>query len=535
MLARTIITLISTFSAGSALAIDVPSRIESVTVYADGAMVTRVAEINLSPGNNDIRLVGLVSDIEMEGLQVEVSGNDIRIGQIKLSTEQTREAFDVEIQNLRAKIDELTRDMTAIEDSSNAARLRLQFLNGIAEGYAKEAWLEGTRGTADVASWQAALDLLQSGSEDANKLIRDNELRNFELKKDISVLTRQLNALRGGSLAASIVEFSLSTNTTMQAEVRLHYYQEDASWSPRYEARLDSDSGQLRLLQQAEVIQETDEDWRNVELTLSTSEPQGDLIAPELTSQFLDLQEPRSLEPRMRAMKMEADSFSQFEEIVVTGNRVRADVGGFAVSYRVPGRSNITNDSDEPVSIDLAQFEFATTLVTQVVPRESTQAYLAARFVYDESLPLYGSTMTVYVDGAYVGETEMPTALPQAELVLPMGQDRRVEIRALTQGGEKGKQGIINKRKSETTDYLFEIINRRGTTSEVEVFDLYPVARNRAIEVTVPRTATPPDERDIDDQPGLVMWKKTLAAGETWRIQHQYTVTYPARSVLRKN
>jgi hypothetical protein len=158
-----------------------------------------------------------------------------------------------------------------------------------------------------------------------------------------------------------------------------------------------------------------------------------------------------------------------------------------------------------------------------------------AKFVYDQALPLQSSKMTVYVDGVYVGETQMPTALRQAEMELPMGRDRRVEVRLESQGGEKGKQGIISKRKSESTDYVFEIINRRSTVSQVEVLDLYPVARNRDIEVTVPRSATPPDERDIDDQPGLVLWRKSLAIGETWRIRHQYEISYPAKSVLSGN
>ena len=92
----------------------------------------------------------------------------------------------------------LTQRMKEFDDSSNAARLRLKFLEGLAEGYAKEAWNESTRGTANVSSWQAALDLLQSGADDANKLIRDNGVHKAELGKDLSVLNpasrRRLNA-----------------------------------------------------------------------------------------------------------------------------------------------------------------------------------------------------------------------------------------------------------------------------------------------------------------------------------------------------
>lgn len=124
MLAKTIVTLVSLLGAAYAFAVDVPSRVESVVVYPEGARVTRVATVSLARGNNEIRLVGLVSDIDIEGLQVEVAGNDIRLGQIKLNGEQRRESFDAEIKTLQAKIDALTRDMQAIKDSSDAARLR---------------------------------------------------------------------------------------------------------------------------------------------------------------------------------------------------------------------------------------------------------------------------------------------------------------------------------------------------------------------------------------------------------------------------
>jgi len=535
MFGKIFLVLISLVVAGPTLATDASSRVESVTVYARGAMVTRVATLDLSAGSNHIRLTGLVRDIRMEGLQIEVAADDVQVGQIKLGREQTRSAFDDDVQDVQAQIDKLTLDIMAIDDSSSAATLRLRFLQGIADGYAKEAWFEGTRGTANIESWQAALDLLQTGTEDANDLIRANSVKKSALNKDLSVLTRRLQELRGGALAASVVEFSLASGTAKQVEVRLHYYQQGASWSPRYEARLNSESGALKLVQQAEITQRTDEDWQNVTLTLSTSEPESALIAPELGSRFLDLYEPRMNAAPLARVAYEKDSPARLEEMVVAGAIARPDVSAFAVNYPVPGRSSVSNDRDEPVSINLAQFEFNVELVTRVVPRQSTQAFLLAKFVYDQALPLQSSKMTVYVDGVYVGETQMPTALRQAEMELPMGRDRRVEVRLESQGGEKGKQGIISKRKSESTDYVFEVINRRSTVSQVEVLDLYPVARNSDIEVTVPRSATPPDERDIDDQPGLVLWRKSLATGETWRIRHQYEITYPAKSVLSGN
>ncbi|MDH5621362.1 MAG: mucoidy inhibitor MuiA family protein [Gammaproteobacteria bacterium] len=535
MSVRISVLLCFSLACTSAVAASVPSRVDSVVVYPEGATVTRVASVVLNAGDNDVTFTGLVNAIDADRLRVEVADNGVRIGQVRLATEQQRDVLDAEIAAVQLDIDAVTERILAIADSSKAAKLQLTFLEGIATGYSKEAGRESIRGAADLNAWKAALGLLLSASADASKIIRENDVKSRELSKDLSLLQRKLSDLSGGSLATTAIELSLHSNRSVQAEIRLHYFQDDASWLPHYEARLDSNSGELLLAQQASVHQETDEDWTNVKLTLSTSQPGGELMAPTLESEFLNVEVPRPQKARRAGVAADryVASPMALEEVVVTGTRVaRADVGNFAVNYDIPGRISLANDSDEGVTLDLANFQFVAELVTQVVPRNSTQAFLAARFIYDRTLPLYGSGMTVFVDGAYAGNTEMPTALPQAELLLPMGQDRRIEVDAQTQGGEDRQDGIISKRKTEATDYVFVITNRRAAPSYVEVMDLYPVARNKSVDVEVPRTATVPDERDVDNEPGLILWKKTLGPGETWRIRHQYTVSYPADMVL---
>jgi uncharacterized protein (TIGR02231 family) len=519
------------------LAADVPSRVEAVTVYPAGAIVTRVAAVDLVAGENEIRLVGLVPSVDDDYLQAEIADARVKIGQIRLSTEQQRDSFNAEITSVIGEIDAMTDRIKAIDDSSNAARLRLKFLDGLAQGYATDAWREGSGGTASIDSLRAALELLQSGSEDANQLIRSNDFTKAALGKDLSVLQRTLAGLRGASLGTVAAELTLTVDRAISTEVRLRYFQGEAYWSPSYESRLDSNTGRLELAQQAVVSQQTDEAWSNVALTLSTSEPTGELAAPELESEFLNIAQPQvrqasNLTMERAAQRSAAADYEMVENIVVTGARRRANVGNFAVNYEIPGLTSVSNDSDEGITLDLARDNFNTELVSQIVPRESTQAFLAARFTYAKSLPLYGSEMMVFVDGVFSGVTEMPTVLPNAQVLLPMGQDRRIEVKSETQGGEGGQQGIISKRKTEATDYVFEITNRRDKPSYVEVRDLVPVARNRDINVEVPRSATPPDLKDIEDQPGLIQWNRTLQPGETWRIRHQYTVSYPADWVL---
>ncbi len=61
-------------------------------------------------------------------------------------------------------------------------------------------------------------------------------------------------------------------------------------WNWQYEARLDSQKKTVALVRQAQLQQGTGEDWSNIELTISTSQPSLNATTPALTSLFLNLE-----------------------------------------------------------------------------------------------------------------------------------------------------------------------------------------------------------------------------------------------------
>lgn len=504
------------------------TRVDAVTVYRSGAQVTRVAEVALESGVNEVTLSDLPPDVDPRGLRVEVSAPGVRVGQVHVSRLERRDPNDPQVQRLTAELERVKLRLGELEDDTKSAELQLKFLDGMAEGYAKQAWLEGARGSADVASWQQALTVLGDGADTARRRIRTNGVARAEAEKDRQRLERELATLQRGTLASSRVHVAVESERAQTAELALVYFRHAAGWEPWYEARLATGTGRLELIQNAMVRQSTAEPWRDVRLTLSTSEPALDFTPPKLASLFLDLRKPGTV-----AKSVEHFRIAPIEEVVVAADSgVTAQVAPYAVTYTVPGRVTIPNETDDARSFEVARYGYDARLVTKLMPRLSTDAYLTVVVRHDDRAPLYAAPMGVYVDGNYVGQTEMPTLLPGAEATLPMGPDRRVQLVVRDQGGEKTESGIIGRRRVEPTDYLFEITNRHEREVAVEVHDRYPVARNDEIEVEVPRSATPPDARDLDDRPGVVVWRKRLAAGESWRIRHQYQVSYPANMAL---
>ena len=521
----------------SSATLNSPSQVTAATVYGQGATVTRSAAIALSAGNNTVTFPDLPAGLNEARIQIEIADDAVNIGQVRLAQKQRSDAANAEVRKLEQTLQEARGQLQALTDSNQSADLTLKFLDGLASGYAKEAWFEGARGSADTASWRAAIKVLNEGSAAALARKRNNALERTQASAEVSRLERELAQARGQNRADSTLTVTLSSPDARTVAAKVRYYSNNASWRPLYEARLNSDSGTLELAQRAAVYQSSSADWTNIELTLSTSEPEGQLERPELASEFLDIAPKVSRQNFKNRASLRG---AAIEEVTVTAAHAVAPsqpaptVGNFAVTYAIPGTVTVANNADDDQLFDLSRAQFETELVTQIVPRQSTAAYLAARFTYDESVPLYGSDMRIYVDGVYAGASQMPTALPQAELTLPMGQDRRIEVAVTDQGGQRGEQGIIGKRKTEVTDYQFKITNRRAQATEVEVFDRYPVPRDKSISVEIPRKATAPSDKDLNSEPGLIVWRKRVAGGASWQINHQFEVSYPAGERLQR-
>lgn len=505
------------------------SEVTEAVIFSSGALVTREAKLSIGSGDTTVRVAGLPHNVSEDSIRVEVSNSDVRIGQVLLALEQLKDDSDYGLMALEQKLKETENSLGELDDRIQAAKLQLGFLESISNGFAKDSWTAAARGTADANAWSGAANTIGRISTQALRDIRITSVQKADVQKEIDLLKRQIRDTRGGGNSRKFLEVGLNSKFAVQSTLKIHYLQTDAEWKPVYEARLNSDTGDLVLNQLALVSQETGEDWRGVKVTLSTNSPEEELVAPELYSQYLDLYEDL---PASRSGSFKSKGVRLEEVIVTAQKRSEPTVSAYSVNYTIPGYVSIANDGDEQQVFELDTFTFTASLVTRIVPRESQNAFLTANIVFDKSTPLGASEMNTYVDGVYVGKTEMPGALPNEKVSLPMGLDRRVDFSLIDLGGENSTVGIIGKQAIERVDVQFDITNRRRSVTMVEVLDLYPIPRNRKVKVTVPDSATIPTENEVENKPGVIAWRKSLQSGDKWQIHHGYTVRYPAAAEL---
>ncbi len=544
MIALAAATVCGTSAAAALSLIDaaaLESRIDAVTVFPRGAEVTRVARVALQPGSNHVVLDGFPGDIDLARVRAEAAGGDAEVGSIRLEVRQRRDAFDNEVRRLQQAITAVGDEIAAINDEIAAAELQLKFLEGLAQDYSAGERRQTLSGQADIPSWSEALESLGKGASDTMRRIRESKTKLREAENERSALERELagKRKRREDSARLMVSLTSRAESAQETELRVTYFRRAAQWRSGYAAFIDTGNSEVRLVHEGRITQTTGESWTNVALTLSTSDPGGRMAAPDQGSRFLDIYDSREralMAGQGFAASAESATFEMAERKGVGDARnrkqPRGDSNRFAVLYRSPERVDIANDAEDEQELPLAEYRYDAALVSRVTPRQDPAAFVVARITHNSDTPLFGGQMRLFRNGSFAGVTRLPTLLPGAEVTLPMGTDRQLDVMAVDQGGEKGSEGLISARNTELVDFLFEIVNRHSLPVEVEAVDYYPVPRDERIEVSVPRGASAPDEEDFMDRPGVIVWRKELAPGERWRIVHQYEVSYPRDTVL---
>ncbi|ACY14518.1 mucoidy inhibitor MuiA family protein [Haliangium ochraceum] len=288
----------------------IASRIEAVTVYRAGALVTRVAVLEgealaalasgaTSAGLGEFQLVNLPLSLEDGSVRVRfepcASASDAAARAALPVAVDARVALDVpevaespepaRSEALRAALIEEERVRDQIAQVERALE-RIAALELAPRP-------EGEEGAPPPASPMASrLAMLSFRSERQSAL----GARKRELQDDLRRASERRAELeereRRASSARQIEEHELRKSVVVRvragqaqaARLVLSYHVPGARWAPAYSIRFDRSLREADLSMRAVVCQGTGEDWSGVSLLLSTAQPQRWTELPELRS-----------------------------------------------------------------------------------------------------------------------------------------------------------------------------------------------------------------------------------------------------------
>ncbi len=274
----TLLTFMSSVAA-SAADIEATSTIDSVTVYPDGATVTRVLKLNLPAGENVVLARDFPLGLDPASLRVEGEGG----ARIQIGSIDARPPAPQPIQSTperEKKIQALEDERASLDDRMTAANVRKNF----ARRFATDAPLGlGEESNArPLAEWREAFKAIEEEISRADETIRGLQVKKREIEAEIAILRAGQRTDPPKKLE---VRIDLATQAAAAATLRVSYTVRDARWLPLYDARLDTGAKDkrpsLELVRRAEIVQRTGEDWANVSLAVSTVRTRRQRAEPE--------------------------------------------------------------------------------------------------------------------------------------------------------------------------------------------------------------------------------------------------------------
>lgn len=512
----------------------------AATVYAQGALVSRKASLQLPAGQHTLELRDMDPSLSLDAMNIRLDGATITSRSWTARPDGPyRAPRTPEWMAAKAALDQATEALALLDDrialalaSAQAAQDQIDFLNGLTVP-------EDT--VADVDMLRAIGQLIASDGTAARAAMRGAEVEVRKLQRErpdlefaVAQTQAALDAVTPTNTAPATLALNVNVPQSVEATLDLSYITGGVSWAPTYAFDL-VDETSLSIARSAVISQFTNEDWTDIQLTLSTLEPFAQSEPSQLWPQLRRIEEP--VTQKRELLRIQSDSPRAAAEpimespVIVGEAAATASFEGIGVTYTLPAPVTIRAQSEE-LEIALDTLSMDATLTARAIPLFDDTAFRLASITNTSTEILLPGRALLYVDGQLVGNTQVGVLPPNAEADIFFGRIDGLRLTRAVLDRNEGDRGIISRSNEETEDVRIEVENLTSQAWDVTLRDVVPYSEQE--DLVIDWSASPaPDVSAVDDQRGILEWQLSLPAGETQSIAIRTELTWPEDKVLR--
>ncbi len=538
---RLLLTTGLLFSATTALSDELPAtgRLMAVTLFPQGASLTREVSFDASAGAHTLLLTDLPAETAAEGLRV--TGQDgVLVGAVWLRGDRmppkepvltpAQLAAKARLEAAQADLDTNLDAVAAVAAQIEAADAEVAFLAGArpeGAGLSAESLKSLSAVIADgvLAARKRAIG--------AGAALRKVQLAATEATRRRDSAQAVYDALPGASTDYATVSIAVTVTTPGPHLLTITQLVEDAGWSPAYELTLHRAApASLTLSRGALVTQYTGEDWVGVDLTLSTARPSDRTTASDLYPDYREIYDPQA-EMAMQAKSGEGagmgDAVAMAEPAAAT--MAMPEMQGDVLVYHAAAPADVASGV-ENLRLALDEVSFAPVVQAVAVPRADPVAYMTARFTNTSGEVLLAGPVFLYSDRNLIGAGQLPLLAPGDEVTQGFGAiDGLILERRMPEVSE-GDRGILSSETEQSQTATLTVRNLTGESWPVRLIDQIPYSEQDDLEVTFAANPAPTEE-NVDGQRGILAWEFDLPAGAGKSIEIEQSLRWPTGMALR--
>jgi hypothetical protein len=259
------------------------SRIVHVTVYPDSALVTREVEVPAGAGTVELVVSPLPERTVNSSLYSE-NADGIRVLTTRFRTRPVKENTREEVRKLEDEIKKLQATSRKLQADMEACKQNMGLL-GKLENFTTVSTQHATeKGKLDSEATIALAKYLMDGRGEKTKEMVALQQQMESNAEQLEFVQRKLREMSAGtSKTERDAVIVVDKANAAAGQVRLNYLVDAASWRPQYKLRAGKDlKANVQLEYLAAIVQQTGEDWQNVNLVLSTAQPMLNAAPPDL-------------------------------------------------------------------------------------------------------------------------------------------------------------------------------------------------------------------------------------------------------------
>ncbi len=530
--------------------------VQSAVIYLDGAELYQKKEVTLNVGRTQITFNGISSKTISKSIQVTASG-DVNILSVVDKLNFLDNVFDSpKTKTINDSIKLLSENATLLGYDREAYETEKQMLN-------KNQSIGGQDKGVSIAELKLAADFYRSRIKEINaemyKIDKKINLQNESINK----LNNQLIELNGtpkGPTAEITVLVSSATKQTITLDLK--YLVSDAGWAPSYDIITEDVNKPITLKYRAKVYNNTDVDWKNIKIKLSTGDPMKNASKPQLEDWLLNFNTmPNTESSGYRGKKQESTLSQQniyntrggrsgdqnyyidsdkINSIPVPQNQIQdlkrttqkvtleeIEISDLSAEFDIKTEYTIPSDA-KPYIIDVTTYNLPASYKHFSIPKADNSAFMLARITGWEELELVAGPANVYMGGTYIGQSFINTKSTNDTLDLSVGRDNKVMVSRVKLKDFNNEKLIGNNKKS---TYSYEIIvknNRKGAIT-IDLEDQIPVSQSSEITVETIDVS----KGELNPLTGKVKWTMTIEPGESKKVNIAFSIKYPRNKSLQ--
>jgi len=545
----------------------IKSEIKKVKLYITSGEMTHEANVKLEKGRNKLIFSGISAFADPNSIQF-TGDNNFRL--VSISTEidfLAAEAYNPRISVLKDSLESMKDALQLNIDTESSYNAELGVMNTNKD-------LKGANSTLTVEQIKNAGEYYRTRTLEINRIVS-------KLKKEQSLLRAKIEATRLQLTDLNYTENQRSNQIIILVDANeagsvnsiLKYNVSDCGWVASYDLTAIDINQPVKLKYKAQVYNNTGNEWKDVQLTLSTADPTLSATAPTLNPFYLEysnyIEQERNgyIQPISQSQQTmyrsqveneinwanqraydnymldkddkSAELFennnmafnfqnlssngllSNFGKKVTNINTQDIYISEMTAEFPVPNTFSCPSDA-RPYLVEIKEISVPATFSQVSVPKLDQSAFLLANIVGWQDLELIPGATSVYFGGNFVGTSYIDTRNVNDTLSLSFGRDPKIQvIRKLK--SEMSTKKVTAGTKRDTYYYDIQVRNNRSVPVTIDVFDQIPISKNSEITVSVETLGG----GKKDDVTGEVTYKITLQPGETKNLELGYTIKYP--------